>query len=144
MRNNPIAFTDPTGEAAVGIGLNFTGGLPGLYGQQSIYGVAVLNLNPFKLELGFIESTGGGGSTAVLQAEGSAGLMYSPNAQSISDLEGIDVGGGGSVKLLFSGGIDVATSKPNNSGNKVTSVTISGGLGGALTPYALPVEVHGG
>ena len=96
------------------------------------------------MEFGFIESTEGGGSTALGQVEGSGGLLYSPNAKSISDLEGVDVGGGGSAKFGFTFGLDAAVSKPDINRNRITTYTGSIGLGGAATPYVLPVEVHGG
>ena len=143
-RGNPLRYSDPEGERAYGIGVNVLGGVPGLYAQQSAYAVIALSLNPFNLEFGLIESTEGGGTTAVTQVEGSVGLLHSPNAKSIKDLEGIDVGGGGSLRAGLSGAFDIGTSKPDNYNNRITTMTISGGFGLNITPYALPAEVHGG
>ncbi|MEK7535962.1 MAG: RHS repeat-associated core domain-containing protein [Patescibacteria group bacterium] len=141
--NNPLKYVDEEGEFAIGIGLNLGGGVTGLYGQGSVYGVVTVS-SEHGIELGFLRSAEGGGMTVVGAGHLSGAVMFSSNAQSVSDLEGVSVVGGGSVRALAGAGFDVDTSRPDSNNNRITNMSISAGVGANFTPYVLPGEVHGG
>ena len=142
--DNPVVNKDAMGRFAVGLGLNGGGNIPGMYGEFSTMPVLVVGTRPFNVEVGVMDSGGGGGTTAILGADLKGQFMYSPNAQSIQDLKGVDVTAGASIKYGVDVGYDVSMSKSDKPNKPAMTYTGSLGIGGVATPYALPAEVHGG
>lgn len=140
-QNNPIVYKDPDGRLAIGFGFSGTGNLPGMYGEVSTY--AVLTMSASGIEVGIISSGEGGGSTSIGGAAGTAGLLFS-NARNISELGGGEAVFGGSARAIVDVGVDVGLSKANNSNRNIVTINPSAGFGIVGTPYALPVEIHGG
>jgi RHS repeat-associated protein len=142
--DNPVVNKDTLGRFALGLGLTGEGNVPGLHGETSRMAVLTIGTQPFNVEFGVMKSLGGGGTTGVLGLSVAGQFMFSPDAQSIKDLKGVDVSAGGSVKFGADIGFDVGLSRSDKSSKPAVSYTGSLGLGGVATPYALPVEFHGG
>lgn len=147
--NNPVNLKDPDGRFAIGFGGDIGGNIPGIYGGGSAY--LVMSATSFSdIEFGIVTSGEGGMTSAVLSAGAGLGGLYSPNARSISDLEGADAGGGG--KVVFGPGVgpevnfgaNVSLNTNGTDGRRVKTYKGSVGVGGLATPYVVPVSIYGG
>ena len=119
--NNPINFVDPTGEAAVGIELDFIGFLF-RGGSKSKTGVASIDLNPFsetflRVETGVISTdtakVGFGGALT-----GGVNLFGALGNSTICDLEGDSLGVSAGLGPLGAGGAASSWSLTFNVGYK--------------------------
>ena len=133
-------------DRSVGVGLSANGNIPAIYAQGSK--MLVFVFSPEGIEVGFMMSASSGLTTGVLGADAMLDISYSPNAQSLRDLEGPGVVVGASAKFKYGGGADIIFSKTDD-GRRVITYSVSGGFGAVagvvpLPPFILPVEVHGG
>lgn len=136
--NNPVNLGDPSGLSTYGICLSCTIG-----GVAYATGSICLNADS-KFHFNITGTTGGGGTTGITLGAGV--VVQFTDANSVKDLEGVDVFSGASGSLVGGWSADVTVGK-SSSGNTVSGVSTGPGVGVDFSPEFGPVgfiEVHGG
>ncbi|PIE03822.1 MAG: hypothetical protein CSA76_07130, partial [Spirochaetales bacterium] len=143
--NNPILYTDPTGEQVFLVGITSVGGAG--TGISYEMGVALSKTKDGKWEVGTYQ-TSGGGFYAGYGGSISLSITWFPKAQKIDDVKGtvLTVGGAGKIAGPISGGIDlnIPLDSPIMDFSFTGNIGLSGGTPeGHAIPTISTVQVRG-